>query len=286
MYAEQSGKALQLRRGLGDMHEIKITGPVLGSILAAGIPARRSRVQGHGLWLLVLGLVLAACSNADPLPDQRVSQSSSTPASQVPASPRQVSGAGSIPKGGGVYKVGNPYQIEGQWYQPRAEPGYDQAGMASWYGADFHGRKTSNGEVYDMTALTAAHRTLPMPSYVYVTNLVNNRTVMVRVNDRGPYARGRIIDLSNGAARALGVIQHGSAQVRVRYAGPAPLDGNDWKERRYLASQPWSNGQIQIADGAPALGPRLPRPVEPQTEAPSWSPDVYRTGLQSGLGGR
>ena len=184
-------------------------------------------------------------------------------------------------KGGGVYKVGTPYQVAGQWYQPHEDPQYDEVGMASWYGADFHGRKTSNGEVYDMTALSAAHRTLPMPSYVYVTNLSNNRTVLVRVNDRGPYARGRILDLSNGAAQALGVITHGTSQVRVRYAGPAPLDGNDGKERRFLASQPWSGGHI--ASSQPPRGPRLSQaaPLSPQ----GWSPDVYRAG-QSGLGSR
>lgn len=205
-------------------------------------------------------------------------------------SPRVLAAGDTIPKGGGVYKVGTPYQIEGQWYQPHEDPGYDQVGVASWYGADFHGRKTSNGELYDMSSLSAAHRTLPMPSYAYVTNLVNNRTILVRVNDRGPYARGRIIDLSNGAARALGVVQHGTAQVRVRYAGQAPLDGNDFRERRYLASQPWANGSVQVAERfaaprPPAPGPRLV--VDPQPQASSgWSPEVYRSGLRSGLGTR
>jgi rare lipoprotein A len=238
--------------------------------------------------ILVPILFLAGCSSATQGPSPgwspQVSSGFTPSAYQVPASPRVISGPVAVPKGGGVYKVGNPYQVAGQWYEPREEPGYDRAGVASWYGEDFHGRKTSNGEVYDMMALTAAHPTLPMPSYAFVTNMANNRTVLVRINDRGPYARGRIIDLSNGAARALGVIAHGTGQVRVRYAGPAPLDGNDWKERKHLASQPWSGqSAIAAADHAPAI-PRLSTPAPSQAQ--SWSPDSYRTGLKTGLGGR
>ncbi|MFX7784416.1 septal ring lytic transglycosylase RlpA family protein, partial [Acinetobacter baumannii] len=92
-------------------------------------------------------------------------------------------------------------------------------------GADFHGRLTANGETYNMEALTAAHTTLPLPSYVYVTNETNGRTILVRVKDRGPYVGGRLIDLSHAAARALGTERQGTATVRVRYAGRAPLDG-------------------------------------------------------------
>ena len=102
----------------------------------------------------------------------------------------------SIAKGGGIYKVGRPYHVAGRWYHPRENPNYDRVGTASWYGTAFHGRRTSNGEIYDMYALTAGHPTLPMPSYAYVTNLQNGRTVLVRVNDRGPYAKDRLIDLS------------------------------------------------------------------------------------------
>jgi rare lipoprotein A len=241
---------------------------------------RRKRLQlGVPVGLVVL---LAACSSSAPSPQSNVTSGFAPSAYQVPASPRVATGSGAVPKGGGVYKVGNPYQVAGQWYQPREEPGYDRVGIASWYGEDFHGRKTSNGELYDMTALTAAHPTLPMPSYAYVTNLANNRTVLVRINDRGPYARGRLIDLSNGAARALGVITHGTAQVRVRYAGPAPLDGNDWKERRHLASQPWRDGTTSVASGTPMPGPRFQQPA--QSAGPSWSPDAYRTAQRSGLG--
>lgn len=144
-----------------------------------------------------------------------------------------------IPRGGGVYKVGKPYRIAGKLYVPREDQFYDRTGKASWYGADFHGRKTANGEIFDMNAMTAAHPTLPLPSYAYVTNKKNGRTVLVRINDRGPYAHKRIIDLSRAVARALDFENQGVTDVRVRYAGRAPLDGNETRELRYLAKQRW-----------------------------------------------
>ncbi len=116
----------------------------------------------------------------------------------------------------GIYKVGEPYFQNGIWYYPAADDTYDETGIASWYGPDFHGKVTANGEDYDMNALTAAHRTLPMPSFVRVTNLDNGRSLVVRVNDRGPYLRGRIIDLSRRAAQLLGFIDVGTARVRVQ----------------------------------------------------------------------
>ncbi len=115
----------------------------------------------------------------------------------------------------GPYKVGKPYQIFGIWYYPQVEYDYVESGIASWYGPGFHGKKTANGETYDQDALTAAHRTLPLPSMVRVTNLENGRSLILRLNDRGPFARGRIIDLSRRAADLLGVIRKGTAKVRV-----------------------------------------------------------------------
>lgn len=147
---------------------------------------------------------------------------------------------GSVPKVRGVYKVGKPYVVAGQTYYPADDPGYDRTGLASWYGTDFHGKQTANGELFDMGGITAAHPTLPLPSLVYVTNLRNGRTLLVRVNDRGPYKPGRIIDLSRHAAGLLGFEGNGTTQIRVRYAGPAPLDPNDTsRERKYLVGQPW-----------------------------------------------
>lgn len=137
-----------------------------------------------------------------------------------------------------TYKVGTPYQIEGSWYYPKEDYSYDETGIASWYGKDFHGGRTANGEVYNMNELTAAHRTLPMPSLARVTNLDNGRSIVVRINDRGPFARGRIIDVSQRAAELLGFEQMGTAKVRVqvladeskaiadamrRYGAPAPV---------------------------------------------------------------
>ena len=123
------------------------------------------------------------------------------------------------------YKVGNPYQVGGRWYYPKHDPDYEAVGVASWYGRDFHGRPTANGEIYDMNRMSAAHTTLPLPSIVEVTNLENGRKIKVRVNDRGPFARGRVIDMSRAAARRLGFEQNGLARVRVRYVAPAVLAG-------------------------------------------------------------
>lgn len=116
----------------------------------------------------------------------------------------------------GTYKVGKPYQIQGTWYYPAEDYEYDETGIASWYGAAFHGRATANGENYDMNALTAAHRTLPLPSLVRVTNLENGRSLVLRVNDRGPFAKGRIIDISRRGAQLLGFQEQGTARVRVQ----------------------------------------------------------------------
>ncbi len=116
----------------------------------------------------------------------------------------------------GRYKVGNPYQIGGKWYYPKADLDYDETGIASWYGPGFHGRDTANGERYDQNDLTAAHPTLPMPTLVEVTNLENGRVLNVRINDRGPYKNGRIIDLSKRAAELLDITRNGTAKVRVR----------------------------------------------------------------------
>jgi rare lipoprotein A len=117
------------------------------------------------------------------------------------------------------------YQVRGRWYQPAEQPGYDETGLASWYGDQFNGRPTATGERFDMHALTAAHKTLPLPGLVEVTNLANGRRIVVRVNDRGPFVDNRIIDLSRGSAEALGMLQAGVGEVRVRYLGRAPRSG-------------------------------------------------------------
>ena len=132
-----------------------------------------------------------------------------------------------VPQGGGHYKIGEPYQINGNWYYPKEDSNYNEVGIASWYGDYFHGRLTANGEYYDMNSLSAAHKTLPLPSYLKVTNLENNKSVIVRLNDRGPYVGDRIIDLSKKAAEDLDMLQQGTAEVRVQYMKSAPLEGNE-----------------------------------------------------------
>ena len=122
--------------------------------------------------------------------------------------------------GGGGYKVGDPYQVNGKWYYPAEDAYYDEVGVASWYGEPFHGRRTANGETYDMNQLTAAHKTLPMPVYVRVTNLDNGRSLVLRVNDRGPFAHERVIDVSRRSAQLLGFEQAGTARVRVQVVDP------------------------------------------------------------------
>ncbi len=153
-----------------------------------------------------------------------------------------------IPKGGGTYRVGSPYSIAGRTYVPAEDPHYRAEGLASWYGEDFHGRQTANGEVYDMNSVSAAHATLPMPTYVRVTNLTNNRSVIVRVNDRGPYHADRIIDVSVKTAVLLGFYSSGVAPVRVEYVGTAPLEGSD--DRTLIAT---------LREGEPAPAPSLVR---------------------------
>lgn len=124
-----------------------------------------------------------------------------------------------------------PYQVRGRWYRPAEQPDYDERGQASWYGDAFHGRPTATGERFDMNALTAAHKTLPLPSLVEVTNVRNGRRVVLRVNDRGPFVDGRIIDLSRGAAEALDLRAAGVGEVRVRYLGRAPRIGGGRSDR-------------------------------------------------------
>jgi rare lipoprotein A len=169
-----------------------------------------------------------------------------------------------VPKGGGHYSVGKPYQIGGVWYHPRENPTYNRIGRASWYGELFHGRRTANGEIYDMDRLSAAHPTLPLPIYARVTNLKNGRTIVVRVNDRGPYARDRVIDLSRRSAEVLGFRRYGTALVRVEYLGRAPLNGDDSYERKYLASRSW----LQVASNSksqPKGEPRILSLAEEET---------------------
>jgi rare lipoprotein A len=181
----------------------------------------------------------------------------------VSSSPRVVEMGDPVPKGGGTYRVGKPYMVAGQLYVPEENVNYRQEGLASWYGDDFHGRLTANGEVFDMTSLSAAHPTLPMPCYARVTNLSNGKSLIVRVNDRGPYHANRVMDVSSRAADLLGFKGNGVARVRVEYVGRAPLEGSD--DRLLMAT---------LRTGEPAPAPSLvrlasARPFVPDTLGPS-----------------
>ena len=184
---------------------------------------------------ILLCLALTACSTTDDTasiePTTRTAELDTAPAFTeaeygVPASER-VTTSVDVPKGGGRAFVGKPYQVAGRWYTPAEDPDYNKSGLASWYGPNFHGRKTANGEIYDQYHLSAAHPTFPLPSYARVTNEKNGKSIVVRVNDRGPFAHNRIIDVSSKAADLLDFKQAGVASVNVEYVGPARMDGQD-----------------------------------------------------------
>jgi rare lipoprotein A len=195
--------------------------------------AQAARLSALGL----TGLVLANCSGGQM-------SGKIDPRYGVAASARVVEPGQPVPKGGGVYRVGKPYTVAGRVYVPEENTSYSAEGMASWYGDDFHGRYTANGEIFDMASISAAHPTLPLPSYVRVTNLANRRSIVVRVNDRGPYARDRIIDVSVTTAELLGFYGNGVTRVRVEYVGRAPIEGSD--DRRLIAT---------LREGSQAIAP-------------------------------
>ena len=167
----------------------------------------------------------------------------------VKASPRVAFRGWRLQRGSGRDQLGKPYQVRGRWYYPKEDKHYAKVGLASWYGDAFHGRLTANGEIYDMKHLTAAHPTMPLPSYARVTNLKTGSSVIVRVNDRGPYHEGRIIDVSERAAQMLDYANIGTAQVKVEYVGRAPLDGDD--DQYLMASYHPGNRAPDPSDGLP-----------------------------------
>jgi rare lipoprotein A len=223
-----------------------------------------SRRLAASLALVVLALVLAACSGTRHAPAANAA-------------------AGDM-RGKGLYKVGNPYQIEGVWYYPAEDWSYDETGIASWYGEAFHGKDTANGETFDLNAMTAAHRTLPLPTIVEVTNLDNGRSLQVRVNDRGPYARGRIIDLSRRSAQLLGFEAPGTAKVRVRILVSESIQaaslarhigGDDRAVAALDAPKPAPLPPVAAQPLAPPPGVRAaPPPLAPSLPAPQPAPQL------------
>lgn len=179
----------------------------------------------------------------------------------------------------GYYKVGQPYQVKGVWYYPKEDFSYDETGIASWYGEDFHDKKTANGEIYNKNELTAAHATLPMPSLARVTNLENGRSLVVRINDRGPFSGARIIDMSQRSAQLLGFEKQGTAKVRVqvladeskaiadamrRYGGPSPQTVQVASADNSVAALPVYGDKVTSQPLEPlSTHAALPQPLEP-----------------------
>jgi rare lipoprotein A len=230
-----------------------------------------------GLFGLVAGcLLLANCSgNVAGRVDPRYGVASSTRVVQ-PGEP--------VPKGGGVYRVGKPYTVAGRVYTPGEDNQYSAVGLASWYGDDFHGRYTANGEVYDMNSITAASPTMPLPSYARVTNVSNNKSIVVRVNDRGPYVAERVMDVSARTAKMLDFYGKGITKVKIEYIGRAPLKGSD--DAKLAASlrdhnrTPDADVKVASADSfAPAYFDSQPmtRPAAPR-KAPAPRERSYALG--------
>src|SRR4029079_5876811 len=216
-------------------------------------------LAARGTVAAVACLLLANCASSEKFAG-RVD-----PKYGVSSSPRVVGFGEAVPKGGGTYRIGKPYTVAGRVYVPEEDPNYRAEGMASWYCNDFHGRPTPNGEAFDMSSLTAAHPTLPIPSYARVTNLSNGKSLIVRVNDRGPYHGNRLIDVSNKAAELLEFKGNGVARVRVEYVARAPLEGSD--DRQLVAT---------LRTGVPAPSPSMVRVASARSFIPETSSRAIR----------
>ena len=212
------------------------------------------------LLLSVGAAVLAGCAQQ---PEKKKRSKEYFPSSVYGrASDRVVEEGEPVPRGGGQYLVGRPYTIAGKTYVPTERPAQSQSGTASYYGGAFHGRRTANGEVYDMNSVSAAHPTLPLPSYVRVTNTRNGRSIIVRVNDRGPFHSSRVMDVSSRVAEALDFKRFGTAPIKIDYIGKAGLAGSD--DEKLMATL--------RTDGKPATmngSPELPATMVAETEQPA-----------------
>jgi rare lipoprotein A len=236
-----------------------------------GIRSDQAVLMARGAAAVAACLALANCASSDKFAN-RVD-----PKYGVSSSPRVVAFGDPVPKGGGTYRVGKPYTVAGRVYVPEEDVNYREEGLASWYGDDFHGRLTANGEVFDMASLTAAHPTLPMPCYARVTNLSNGKSLIVRVNDRGPYHGNRVMDVSSRAAELLEFKGNGIARVRVEYVGRAPLEGSD--DRQLVATLRTgvpapSPSVVRVASARPFVpeGPSYGRPIRGEVPMPEGRP--------------
>ena len=227
-----------------------------------------------------LGVAAWALAGCAPPPAPHVSYSHGhehfSQAKYGRASRKVIADGERVPHGGGQYLVGRPYTVAGRRYYPAENPSYTAVGMASWYGAAFHGRRTANGEVYDMASLSAAHPTMPLPSYARVTNLQNGYSVIVRVNDRGPYHAGRVMDVSSRVADVLDMKAMGTAKVKVDYVGAAPIEGSD--DSQLLASL--------RTDGSPANMIGYSAPVMLASAAAEQTETIWSFFSGGGRGGQ
>lgn len=257
--------------------------------LACQIPRSGAAGVRNAGALALVGLCLAACAQAPTQTGYRRSGHTHEHFAEGfygKASPRMIGDGEAVPRGGGQYLVGRPYHVAGRTYYPHEDEHYVGSGYASWYGDAFHGRKTANGEVYDKLALSAAHPTMPLPSYARVTNVQNGYSIIVRVNDRGPYASGRVMDVSSRVADVLDFKRMGTARVKVEYVGRAPLEGSD--DNELLASLRTDGGPASIGGSsmlAEAASPLLalfgssrsappPPPPEPPPPPPRAEAEV------------
>jgi rare lipoprotein A len=245
---------------------------------AKRLEAPQGRILLKAATAVAAAALLASCASAPPKSGKRSKEYFSEKEYGVKASPRVVNHGQPVPQGGGRYMVGKPYTVKGRVYTPRENPRYTATGLASWYGSAFHGRYTANGEVYDMDGLSAAHPTMPLPSYARVTNTSNGRSVVVRVNDRGPYAHDRVIDLSSKTAEVLDMKHHGTVKVKVEYVGPARMEGHDQKMLMATYQGPGSSvsGSTMLALKAPTF--RAPSFRAP-TQAPVAAPTVMMASM-------
>jgi rare lipoprotein A len=237
--------------------------------------ARRNGVLAarNAALIVLLAGTAAACASTG------TSLTLATPSrqAQVAQSPQSAR-----PPSGRLRGTEKPYQVNGQWYFPQADPSYDEVGTASWYGYPFQARHTADGEIYDEGLITAAHKTLPLPCIVEVTNLQNGRSIRVRVNDRGPFVGGRLIDLSKAAAEQLGFDRRGTTRVRVRFitmAAPLTAPGlmmastgaapSAIRPRPYAPRQAADSDDVDDIEAAPR--PAIPASYAPPTPSPAYA---------------
>ncbi|WP_406858054.1 septal ring lytic transglycosylase RlpA family protein [Alsobacter sp. KACC 23698] len=251
---------------------------ILQSSSASFLSVSRGTALSRGARIgaaIAIGLVAANCSSS---PTRVARGGGVDPKYGVSASPRVVADGQPVPKGGGRDLVGKPYVVAGRLYTPREIPNYSSVGTASWYGSAFHGRLTANGEVFDRNSITAAHPTLPLPSYIRVTNMDNGYSMIARVNDRGPYHGNRLIDVSQRVAESLRFKHIGTARVRVDYVGRAALSGSD-DERLYatlrndgLPAQLRGSATL-VASAEPAYAPQPILAARQAPAAPAQEPE-------------